>query len=209
MKKYKTDKIDFKICHRCLKELLTLKNFNKDKNGADGYQRYCKECWKSIRVEGNKGREKANEYSNKYKATHRSHIKITNWEYKQTEKGKIYDARNCSKRRDLTKKLDSTLTADQWENCKKYFTDKDNNLHCAYCDKILLRADKEHFIPLSKGGEFTINNVLPICKHCNSSKRDRDFLVWFKSRDFYSKKRVNKIMKYFHYNSEYQQLTII
>jgi len=209
MKKYKTNNIGYKICHRCLKELPTIENFNKDKNGADGYQRYCKECWKGIRVEGNKGREMANLYSKTYSVKHRVNIKKANFEYKQTAKGRIYEARCNAKRRDLTKKVDSTLTIEQWENCKKYFTDKNDNLHCAYCDKILLRADKEHFIPLSKGGEFTINNVLPICKHCNSSKRDRDFLPWFKSKEFYSKKRERKIYKYLHYNSQYQQLTIV
>ena len=49
---------------------------------------------------------------------------------------------------------------------------------CAYCgeEKIL---HKDHFVPLSKGGEFTHNNVVPSCACCNVSKSNNDFFEWY------------------------------
>jgi len=196
MNKYKTKDPYYKICHRCLEETIKIDNFNKDKNGADGYQRYCKKCWKNIRMEKTKGREAANIYAKNFRKKHKNYVNILSREYRQTDKGKLSDARHLSRRRDISKTLKSDLTIEQWESCKQYFKDKENVLHCAYCDKIILRAEKEHFIALSKGGEFTKNNILPICKSCNSSKGNREFLIWYKKQPFYSKQRENKVFKY-------------
>lgn len=47
------------------------------------------------------------------------------------------------------------------------------------CHKKMLCWD--HNIPLSKGGEGTKENLIPLCKSCNSSKRQRtleEFKVW-------------------------------
>src|SRR5690606_38223949 len=101
-------------------------------------------------------------------------------------------------------KLDSNLTQEQWEQCLESF-----NNSCAYCgtnDEVMCR---EHFIPVIKGGEFSKNNIIPCCVSCNSSKRDRDFFEWYPTKDFYSKQRENKILKYLNYKYHTQQLSIL
>lgn len=47
---------------------------------------------------------------------------------------------------------------------------------CAYCAGEAQTFD--HVIPVSKGGKTEPFNMLPACKECNSSKRDRDLLEW-------------------------------
>lgn len=49
---------------------------------------------------------------------------------------------------------------------------------CAYCG---LRADvleKDHIVPLTRGGRHAIGNIAPACKSCNISKYDRLLVDW-------------------------------
>lgn len=54
---------------------------------------------------------------------------------------------------------------------------------CAYCgaqsDK---QPDPDHVIPLSRGGDNTIDNVLPACHPCNSQKRTLTIAEWTADR---------------------------
>jgi len=52
---------------------------------------------------------------------------------------------------------------------------------CAYCRERV--ADSiDHVIPLSRGGEHTIDNVLPACLPCNRSKHTKSLEEWLKTR---------------------------
>ena len=42
---------------------------------------------------------------------------------------------------------------------------------CAYCDQPATTWD--HIIPVSKGGDTRLGNIVPACKSCNSKKKDR------------------------------------
>lgn len=134
-------------------------------------------------------------YANKEKVSLRKKLYIKN----NPTKAKMY----IQKRRAMKRKLPATLTVEQWENIKKYF-----NNRCAYCGKELT-LQQEHFIPLTKGGEYTINNIIPACKICNSSKNNKDFLEWYPKYKYYSKKREKFILKYLGYKDKEQQLTLI
>ena len=98
--------------------------------------------------------------------------------------------------------LPSTLTIDQWENIKQYFESK-----CCYCgqEKPL---EQEHFIALSKGGEYTHNNIIPACRSCNAQKRDKDFFEWYPKHKYYSKKREKYILEFLNYKGNIQQLAL-
>lgn len=79
-------------------------------------------------------------------------------------------AKACNARRRARKLLArGTFTAKELrQKCIKY-----RNM-CVYCgEKVLLGPD--HAIPLSKGGSNSIDNILPCCKSCNSSKSTKSF----------------------------------
>lgn len=100
------------------------------------------------------------------------------------------------------KELPATLTLAQWDICKEYFNNK-----CAYCGKDR-KLQQEHFVALSKGGEYTINNIIPACGYCNNSKHNKDFFGWYPKYEFYSKTREKKILKYLQFYEGAQQLKL-
>ncbi len=52
---------------------------------------------------------------------------------------------------------------------------------CCYCgSKNNIQID--HLIPQIKGGQDSADNLVWACRSCNRSKRDRDVIVWLKSK---------------------------
>lgn len=106
---------------------------------------------------------------------------------------KEFEAKLQSQKRRHERKVDNYITSDDWEKAKSYFGFK-----CAYCgEKKKLTYD--HFIPLSKGGFLSVENTVPCCKNCNSSKNNRDFQEWYRKQDFYSSANEDKIYEYFEF----------
>lgn len=54
---------------------------------------------------------------------------------------------------------------------------KEKGSSCGYCGEYLFEKDItfDHKVPLSRGGENTIENVLVACKSCNSLKGTKTF----------------------------------
>jgi hypothetical protein len=122
-----------------------------------------------------------------YKEKH----KERNKKYYKTEKGQFTAQLSRERYRNRQAGVSSTLTRTQWNACKQMF-----DYTCAYCGKSLNNLTQDHFIPLSKGGGYDANNIIPCCKSCNSSKQDKDFLEWYHKQPYYSEKRKYKINKY-------------
>lgn len=72
---------------------------------------------------------------------------------------------------------DRLLTATEWTETKEYFDHR-----CAYCGRQLEKLTIDHIVPLSRGGEHTKENVVPACRHCNSSKHNSSLLVYLLRR---------------------------
>lgn len=128
--------------------------------------------------------EKITEYHRQYARLNKEKVKIN---------GHNYRSRKLS--------LPSTLTETQWDNIKQHF-----NNRCAYCGRKSPLA-QEHFLPISKGGEYTINNIIPSCKSCNSKKHNNLFNEWYTPiLEFYDKGREKDILSYLKYKNGIQQL---
>jgi len=201
----------FKICKKCGKEFPeTNEYFSKHKECKNGLSPICKECKREeseiyrnkeevkehLRQKWQDNREFNLEKGRIYRETHKDYIKQWRSENKEL------NVMHCQRRAARKKALPSTLTIKQWEQIKEDFNNK-----CAYCGKEL-PLQQEHFKALSKGGEYTINNIIPACQKCNVSKKDKDFNDWYPKYKYYSKKREKFILDYLNYKDGKQQLTI-
>lgn len=171
-----------------------------------------KQNWKKNQ---DKNREKYIEKGRLYRESHRELLRASAKRYYEenlekcktaTSKWNHENRETCNngtqKYRATKRHLESTLTTEQWEMIKKRFDSK-----CAYCGKES-NLHQEHFIALSKGGEFSINNIVPACISCNSSKHDKSFFEWYPKCRHYSKKREQNILKFLSYTGNIQQLMI-
>lgn len=124
--------------------------------------------------------------------------------YCKRESSKIKSNIRNHKRTATLSKLPFSFTESEWEACKKYFDNK-----CACCGKEE-KLTQDHFIAATNNGEYTKNNILPICKSCNSSKLNYSFFEWYPKQSFYNKRREQKILKYLNYDpkTKYQQLAL-
>ena len=76
---------------------------------------------------------------------------------------------------------------------------------CAFCGKPEGRGaankhDRDHLIPLSKGGKAERRNIVPACRQCNRGRGNRDWLEWFKDQEFWSVARAKKIAAWYTQN---------
>lgn len=173
--------------------------YEKNKDNIKAYNREYVE----------KNREHIQSYKQKYYEQNKERIMKHHKKYKE-ENPHIF--RQINQRRKARKnKLPNTLTVEEWNYAKRYFSKS-----CAYCgiteeehlDTYNEILHQEHFIPLSKGGEYTHNNIIPSCRICNTSKRDKDFFEWYPKYKHYSKQRENKILKFLNYKGDTQQLAL-
>jgi len=138
--------------------------------------------------------------SKRYKDSHRVEIRERDKIWSLANRPKINIAHQ--RRRARERQLLSTLTFVQWESIKQHFDNK-----CCYCGEEK-KLTIEHFIPVSKSGELSINNVLPSCASCNCSKGAKLLNEWYPRQPFYSKEREQKILKYLNYKNKIQQFSL-
>jgi 5-methylcytosine-specific restriction endonuclease McrA len=65
------------------------------------------------------------------------------------------------------------LTWDQWIRLIIIWRGR-----CVYCGCMPDVLTQDHVIPLSRGGTHTMDNIVPACKPCNSSKGNKDVDEW-------------------------------
>jgi len=133
------------------------------------------------------------------KSVERRRVTYKIWRLENKDKCNIRTQRRTARK----KELPSTFTAEQWIQVKRYFNDK-----CAYCGKEL-PLEQEHFVALSKGGEYSEDNIIPACRTCNCGKSDKEFFKWYPKQTFHSEDRAKHILDYLGYHDTNQQLSIL
>lgn len=144
--------------------------FTSNRATPDGKSRYCRECLAEYRTtRADKAREATYRWREANRERHRGVAR--NYQTRNRERINAQSReskRLCSARRraQVAKTALVTFTADQLANRWAYYGGK-----CWLCGAEASASD--HVKPLAKGGAHMLCNLRPICKPCNSRKRDR------------------------------------
>ncbi len=55
---------------------------------------------------------------------------------------------------------------------------------CAYCGAEDPNPQRDCVLPISRGGRYTIINVVPACQSCNASKGNLEVTTWMRRKKF-------------------------
>lgn len=185
----------------------TTDNFYKNKSSSDGLSPYCKECEKKRNSEWQRNnKDKIREVWRRDNLKRRNVINELNerlrvegynkkWQQENKDRVKQYNEKRQNKNHDITAK--------EWTECKDFF-----NNSCAYCGisnkeaKKLYKnyLHKEHVDP---EGSNKIDNCIPACKICNSSKHTLNLDEWYNPDNTnFTKQRYKRIKKWLKLKSQ-------
>lgn len=83
-------------------------------------------------------------------------------------------ARLSRKRRRKVAARDNDLTPAQWEAIRGAWGG------CAYCGEADQPLQRDTMLPISRGGRYTLENVVPACASCNASKGNDEVTGWLR-----------------------------
>jgi 5-methylcytosine-specific restriction endonuclease McrA len=85
-------------------------------------------------------------------------------------------ARAAKKRKRRMDRADNDLSDDQWAALKAGWGG------CAYCGESSAPMQRDCVLALSRGGRYTLDNVVPACGSCNSSKCNDEVTGWLRRK---------------------------
>jgi 5-methylcytosine-specific restriction endonuclease McrA len=53
---------------------------------------------------------------------------------------------------------------------------------CAYCGSTCVALQRDCVLPISRGGRYTLTNVVPACPSCNASKCNQEVTTWLRRK---------------------------
>ncbi len=73
-------------------------------------------------------------------------------------------------------RVEHDLTDAQWTDIQEAWGG------CAYCGTPALALQKDCVLPISRGGRYTVTNVVPACGSCNASKCNDEVTGWLRRK---------------------------
>jgi 5-methylcytosine-specific restriction endonuclease McrA len=73
-------------------------------------------------------------------------------------------------------RVEHDLTAEQWTAlCDAWGG-------CAYCGVSDTALQRDCVLALSRGGRYTLDNIVPACRSCNTSKCNHEVTTWMRRK---------------------------
>ena len=85
-------------------------------------------------------------------------------------------ARAARRRKRRMDRVQHDLSAEQWIRLKEAWGG------CAYCGVVDKPLQRDCVLPLSRGGRYTLENIVPACRSCNTSKCNDEVTSWLRRR---------------------------
>ena len=85
-------------------------------------------------------------------------------------------ARYSKRRQRRLARVDNDLTDPQWASILDAWGG------CAYCAATGPALQKDCVQPISRGGRYTLENVVPACASCNASKHNSEVTGWLRRK---------------------------
>lgn len=73
-------------------------------------------------------------------------------------------------------RVDHDLSDDQWDALRAEWGG------CAYCGATEVSLQKDTVLAISRGGRYTLENVVPACRSCNASKCNDEVTGWMRRK---------------------------
>jgi len=177
-----------KHCKKCLK-WQPINYFSKSPRHNDGLQSKCRPCrsdeYREYRKRVPRNKEKQRNYEREYRRSLSPEQYATLKEYRaayyQRNKERLdaqrkdYLARNPGLNSFYVKRYREKRKAKRFKILAKDYV-RLKRQHCFYCGQDATTVD--HLIPISKGGNHSIGNLVAACLSCNSSKHVKFLFEW-------------------------------
>jgi 5-methylcytosine-specific restriction endonuclease McrA len=85
-------------------------------------------------------------------------------------------ARAARKRKRRMDNVDNDLSVAQWTSLKNEWGG------CAYCGVTDKPLQRDCVLALSRGGRYTLDNIVPACRSCNTSKCNDEVTSWMRRK---------------------------
>ena len=85
-------------------------------------------------------------------------------------------ARAARRRQRRVKSVLNDLSIEQWEALKAAWNG------CAYCGATDSPMQRDCVMAISRGGRYTVDNVVPACASCNTSKCNDEVTSWLRRK---------------------------
>jgi 5-methylcytosine-specific restriction endonuclease McrA len=85
-------------------------------------------------------------------------------------------ARAARRRQRRMARVEHDLTKEQWVALQAAWGG------CAYCGRTDGPLQRDCVLPISRGGRYTLDNVVPACSSCNSSKCNDEVTGWLRRK---------------------------
>jgi 5-methylcytosine-specific restriction endonuclease McrA len=84
--------------------------------------------------------------------------------------------RSARRRKRRMERVEHDLTELQWAALRDAWGG------CAYCGTTDRALQRDCVLALSRGGRYTIDNIVPACRSCNASKCNAEVTSWMRRR---------------------------